>query len=492
MLFLGDDWAEAHHDIELQDGQGRVLKRRRLPEGVTGLTQLHELIADHLADDEEPESVLVGIETDRGGWVNALVAAGYTVYAINPKQAARYRERLTTSGAKSDPGDAHVLAEILRQDREHHRVVAGDSEQAEVVKTVARTHQTMIWTRQRQANQLRSMLREFYPAALEAFGDDLAGRDALAVLAIAPTPAAGRALSRSRLVSVLRKAGRQRNLQTRAEEIATVLRAEHLGLSEALTEAYGVSVRSLVAVLTTMVVQAAALEGEVARCFGRHPDAEIITSQPGLGVVLGARVLAEFGDDQDRYADAKARRNYAGTSPHQDLRQAQGRACSLRPQQAARRRPAPASLRRPHRITRSPGVLRPPPRARRDPPSSSPRPVQPPRRHPRRLPAPPCRLRRNHRLGTPTTRSRLTTYVPGISRAPTTIRLRSPRVNHPKVRRRIGHDRASRASSSAATARMPVARGWNARATPAWVSRPLTQGSALHTSCPSDAVYRSR
>lgn len=315
MLFLGDDWAEAHHDVELQDEQGRVLKRRRLPEGVSGLAQLHELIADHLADEEEPGSVLVGIETDRGGWVHALVAAGYTVYAINPKQAARYRERLGTSGAKSDPGDAHVLAEIVRKDREHHRVVAGDSEQAEVVKTVARTHQTMIWTRQRQANQLRSMLREYYPAALEAFGDDLAGRDALAVLAIAPTPAAGRALTPSRLASVLRKAGRQRNLHTRAEEISTVLRAEHLGLTAALTEAYGVSARSLVAVLTTMAAQIGALEAEVERCFGQHPDAEIITSQPGLGVVLGARVLAEFGDDHDRYANAKARRNYAGTSP---------------------------------------------------------------------------------------------------------------------------------------------------------------------------------
>lgn len=315
MLFLGDDWAEAHHDIELQDEQGMVLARRRLPEGVTGLAQLHALIADHLDEDDEPESVLVGIETDRGGWVRALVAAGYVVYAINPKQVARYRERHSTSGAKSDSGDAHVLAEIVRHDRDHHRAVAGDSEQAEVVKTVARTHQTMIWTRQRQANQLRSMLREFYPAALEAFGDDLAGRDALAVLAIAPAPAAGRALTRQRIVTALRRAGRQRNLQTRAEEIQAVLRAEHLGLSETLSEAYGASVRALVAVLTTMVDQAAVLEAEVERCFGQHPDAEIITSQPGLGVVLGARVLAEFGDDKDRYANAKARRNYAGTSP---------------------------------------------------------------------------------------------------------------------------------------------------------------------------------
>lgn len=197
MLFLGNDWAEAHHDIELQDESGRVLARRRFPDGVAGLAQVHALVADHLGDDDEPGSVLVGIETDRGPWVQALVAAGYTVYPINPLQVSRYRERHATSGAKSDPGDAHVLAEIVRTDRAHHRPAAGDSEQAVVVKTLARTHQMMIWTRQRQTNQLRSMLREFYPAAVAAFGDDLAGRDALAVLAMAPTPAAGRALTRA-------------------------------------------------------------------------------------------------------------------------------------------------------------------------------------------------------------------------------------------------------------------------------------------------------
>lgn len=315
MLFLGDDWAEDHHDIELQDQDGKVLARRRLPEGVAGLSRLHELIADHLGEDDEPACVLVGIETDRGGWVRALIAAGYTVYALNPAQAARYRERLGTSGAKSDPGDAHVLAEIVRKDREHHRVAAGDSDDAQVVKTLARTHQTMIWTRQRQANQLRSMLREFYPAALAAFGDDLAGRDALAVLALSPTPAAGRTLSPSRLQGALRNAGRRRNIATRAEQIATALRSEQLELPAAVTQAYGFSVRSLVAVLAAMAAQASALEAEVERCFGQHPDAEIITSQPGLGVVLGARVLAEFGDDKDRYPHTKARRNYAGTSP---------------------------------------------------------------------------------------------------------------------------------------------------------------------------------
>ena len=158
MLLLGNDWAEAHHDIELQDEHGRVLARRRLPEGVTGLAQLHAVIADHLGDEDEPGSVLVGIETDRGPWVQALIATGYRVYAINPMQVSRYRERHATSGAKSDLADAHVLAEIVRTDRAHHRPVAGDSEQAEVVKMLARTHQSMIWTRQRQSQ----------PAALDA------------------------------------------------------------------------------------------------------------------------------------------------------------------------------------------------------------------------------------------------------------------------------------------------------------------------------------
>ena len=173
VLFLGDDWAEAHHDIELQDDDGRVLVRRRLPEGVAGIAELHSLVGDHLGDDDEPDQVLVGIETNRGPWVQALLAAGYQVWAINPVQAARYRSRHSAAGAKSDPGDAHVLAEIVRLDRAHHRPVAGDTAVADHVKVAARAHQTMIWTRQRNTVMTRSMLREYYPAASAAF-DDLA------------------------------------------------------------------------------------------------------------------------------------------------------------------------------------------------------------------------------------------------------------------------------------------------------------------------------
>src|SRR3954464_5358693 len=260
VLFIGNDWAEAHHDIELVYDDGRRLARRRLPEGVDGLATLHALVADHLADDAEADQVLVGIETDRGPWVQALIASGYTVYAINPLQVARYRERHATSGAKSDPGDAHVLAEIVRLDRGHHRPVAGDSALSEHLKVLTRTHQSMIWSRQRQTNALRSMLREFYPAALVAFGEDLAGRDALAILTMAPSPEAGRRLSRSKITAALRRAGRQRNLESTAELIQAALRAPQREAHPGVVGAYATAVRSLVTVITALVAQTAVLQ----------------------------------------------------------------------------------------------------------------------------------------------------------------------------------------------------------------------------------------
>ena len=187
MIFVGVDWAEAHHDVCVLDEDGQVLGKRRIAEGVAGLADLHALVAGHA---EEPGEVIVGIETDRGLLVSALIAAGFEVYAVNPMAASRYRDRHHVSGAKSDPGDARMLADLVRTDRHNHRRVAGDSQLAEAVKVLARAHQSAIWARQRQANALRSALREYYPAALEAFGTELTSTDALAVLGVAPTPRA--------------------------------------------------------------------------------------------------------------------------------------------------------------------------------------------------------------------------------------------------------------------------------------------------------------
>lgn len=320
MLFVGDDWAEDHHDVELVDDQGRLLARRRLPEGITGLTTLHALIAEHLPEEwaelEDAEAqarVKVGIETDRGPWVAALVSAGYEVFAINPMSVARYRERHSTSGAKSDTADAHLLAEIVRLDRAHHRAVAGDSQQAEAIKLVARTHQSLIWDRTRQVLRLRSALRDFFPAALQAF-PDLDAPDALELLAKAPDPERAARLTRAQITAALRRANR-RYVDTKTAQLQGILRADQLTRSPVVQSAYAAIVTGQVALLQTLNTQIDQLGAVVADHFGRHPDAEIYASQPGLGVVLGARVLGEFGDDPHRYADAKARKNYAGTSP---------------------------------------------------------------------------------------------------------------------------------------------------------------------------------
>ena len=315
MLLVGNDWAEVYHGVEVVDEGGRRLARRRLPEGAAGVAALHEMVAGHLGEADEPGQVLVGIETDRGPWLQALVGAGYTVYPINPLQVAGYRERHGVAGAKSDRGDAHVLAEIVRLDRAHHRPAAGDFELAEQVRLATRADQTMIWTRQRSTNTLRSMLRGFYPAALAVFGDELAGRDALAVLGAAPDPDRGRRLTAARVAGLLGKAGRQRNVGTRAIAIVAALRAEQLSARPGVVPAYAASVSALVAVITEMVGQTRVLEEQVEQGFGQHPDADIYLSQPGMGTIIAARVLAEMGDDPHRYADARARKNYAGMAP---------------------------------------------------------------------------------------------------------------------------------------------------------------------------------
>ena len=311
MLFVGDDWAEDHHDVYLMNDTGDRLAARRLPEGLAGMRVFHELVAAHA---EDPAQVMIGIETDRGLWVDALTGAGYQVFAVNPLAVARYRDRHHVSGAKSDAGDAKLLADLVRTDRHNHRLIAGDSADAEAVKVLARAHQNLIWTRNRHTNALRSTLREYYPAALEAF-DDLHDRDALAILGRAPSPLQAANLSLSKIRSALKAAGRQRNLDTRAHDIQTALRTEQLAAPAAVSAAFAATTRATVGIIAELNRQIDDLEAELATHFETHPDADIYRSLPGLGVILGARVLGEFGDDPNRYTTAKCRKNYAGTSP---------------------------------------------------------------------------------------------------------------------------------------------------------------------------------
>jgi Transposase/Transposase IS116/IS110/IS902 family len=313
LLLVGDDWAEDHHDVELMDEAGRTLARARLPEGAAGMARLHAVIGEQLGEDAETAEVRVGIETDRGLWVTALAAAGYMVFGVNPLQVARYRERHGVSGAKSDAADAHTMADMVRTDAHQLRAVAADSPAAQAVKVVARAHKTLIWERTRQVQRLRYQLRDYFPAALEAYAD-LDAPDALELLARAPDPASAARLTTAQVSAALKRA-RRRDIAGKTAAIRAALRSPQLAQPPQVTAACAAVVRSLTAVITAVSEQVKVLEGQVQAHFSQHPDAEIIASQPGLGPILGARVLAEFGDDPRRYASAKARKNYAATSP---------------------------------------------------------------------------------------------------------------------------------------------------------------------------------
>ncbi|MFB6785048.1 IS110 family transposase [Streptomyces sp. NPDC056352] len=315
MLFIGDDWAEDHHDVEVQDSSGRRLAAARLPEGVEGIAKLHALIARHGGVDLEPGQVAVGIETDRGPWVQALIAAGYRVYAVNPRQAARFKERYATSGAKSDKGDAHALADMVRIDGGQLRPVAGDSEAAQAVRVVARAHQTLIWERTRTFQRLRSTLREYFPGALSAYaGLELTSTDALELLIKAPTPEQATRLTKPQITAVLAR-HRRHHRDQKAAAIQAALREPQLGVAAPVAAAYGAAAIAHARLLIALNEQIQVLEEQVGAHFRAHPDAEIYLSMPGIGEIIGARVLAEFGDDPTRYTSAKARKNYAGTSP---------------------------------------------------------------------------------------------------------------------------------------------------------------------------------
>ncbi|MCH5645710.1 IS110 family transposase [Gordonia sp. ABSL49_1] len=313
MIYVGNDWADDHHDVCVMDEHGTTLGIRRLPEGVAGVRAMHALLARHATD---PAQVVIGIETDHGMWVSALVVAGYQVYAINPKSVVRYRDRHHVGGTKSDKGDAKVLADLVRTDRHNHRIIAADSVTADAIKVMARTHQNLVWARSAQQNVLRAQLKAFYPAALAAFGDDLDHKDALSVLRRAPSPAQGAKLSLSSIRATLKKGGRPRNIDDRAREIQQALRSTgHLDVPAELAAGYAATVTATVGMLAALTTQIDQLETTMAQSFNKHPDAEIYLSMPGVGDITGARMLGEFGDDPERYDSAKHRRNYAGTSP---------------------------------------------------------------------------------------------------------------------------------------------------------------------------------
>ncbi len=292
------------------DGDGKLLGRRRIDTGVAGFGELMLLLAEHCDD---PASVPIAIETDKNLIVVALQTAGLTVFPINPRAVARYRERHGQSGKKSDPGDAALLADVLRTDRHQHRPLPAITDGGRAVKALARQHQEAIWSLHQTTSRLRSVLLEFYPQALQAF-PNLKHKAALTILATASTPELGARMTARKIVTLLHRCGR-RNDPALVEQILANLRTAALRQPAAVEAALGTTVVGLLAIITAMHTAVEQLETALAAEFEQHPLAPVLRSAPGLGPILAARVLGEIGDDRTRFATAGGLRAFAGTAP---------------------------------------------------------------------------------------------------------------------------------------------------------------------------------
>jgi transposase len=315
-VFCGIDWAEDHHDIALVDRDGGLLARLRITDDAAGLARLLELLAGHGDGPEDP--VPVAIETPRGLLVACLRATGRNVYPVNPMAVARYRDRHSAAGRKSDRGDAVVLANVLRTDMHAHRPLPADSELAQAVAVLARAQQDAVWDRVTAHNKLRSHLRQYYPGFLAAFAAAKGGimrPEARAVLAAAPTPADAAKLTLAQLRALLRKAGRSRGIDAEAQRLRDALRQPQMRQLPLVEQAMGRQSLALLRQLDAACASANDLEAATVESFNQHPDAGIITSFPGIGALTGARVLAETGDDRSRFKDARGLKAYAGAAP---------------------------------------------------------------------------------------------------------------------------------------------------------------------------------
>ncbi|MEU2031192.1 IS110 family transposase [Nocardia amamiensis] len=313
----GIDWAEAHHDVAIVDQDGRTISKAKIGHDAAGFAQLLSMLAE--AGDSAGSPIPIAIETDRGLLVAALRATGRPIYAINPLSASRYRVRHQPSGSKSDAADAVLLANILRTDACAHRRLSADTELAQAIRVLARAQQDAVWARQKIGNQVRDLLKDFYPAALESFAGlpagGLARRDARTILAAAPTPARAAKLTRPQLRSLLAKAGRQRGIDTDIERLHTIFRVTYLHQPPMVENAMGIQLTALLRQFDAAATAAEDLAKAATDHFDRHPDAKIIVSFPGLGSLTGARVLAEIGDDRNRFADARGLKAFAGSAP---------------------------------------------------------------------------------------------------------------------------------------------------------------------------------
>ena len=307
MKFIGIDWASQVHDIALLDEAGQLVDSWRITHDAAGVKAL----LARMGQEGGPDVVLVGMESGAPLLLDQILGAGYTLYAINPKQADRYRDRHTAAGVKDDRLDALVLADAIRTDRARLRPLERDSDLAEEIRLRDRARTRRIEQRTRLANQLRQVLGRYFPALLE-LRRDMHDAFLLKLLRTYPEPRVAQRARGPRLQRILKE---HRVRAISAADLAARLRAPALTTSAYVTQACRDEALDLAAQIELLNEQIATSEKSLDDLLERHPDRELLLSLPGLANRLSVRVVAELGDSRDRYADRSTLQAFAGTAP---------------------------------------------------------------------------------------------------------------------------------------------------------------------------------
>ncbi len=307
MWYVGLDWADTHHDVEVLDEAGKRVGARRFAHSHDGLNELKQFL---LSIAVSPEHLACIVETNHGLLITFLLEAGIPVYPVNPKTANHLRK---AAGAKTDQIDAHLLAKLGRLDLGELRRLEPDSAIVQELKTLTRDQDALIQTQTRLVNQLTACLKEYYPAALSLFAK-LQQHSALVFLQAYPTPQAAQAASPAEITATLRT-GKHTNPTQVASKIVEELRHPQLVASAVIVRAKSRLMLSLVKQLLLVIEDIASYDEAIRPLFLTHKDQEIWNSLPRAGKRLAPRLLAEWGDDRTRYADTNSIQSLAGTAP---------------------------------------------------------------------------------------------------------------------------------------------------------------------------------
>ena len=307
MWYVGLDWADTHHDVDVLDEGGLRVGSRRFAHSHEGLNELKQFVLSIAAS---PEQLACIVETNHGLLITFLLEAGIPVYPVNPKTANQLRK---VAGAKTDQLDAHLLAKIGRLELAELRRLEPDSPTVQELKTLTRDQDALIQTQTRLVNQLTACLKEYYPAALQLFAK-FQQRSALVFLQAYPTPQAAQAASLEELTATLRS-GKHTNPSQVAPKIFAEVHRPHLVANEVIVRAKSRLLLSLVKQLLVVIQEIASYDEAISTLFLTHKDQELWSSLPRAGKRLAPRLLAEWGDDRARYADASSVQSLAGTAP---------------------------------------------------------------------------------------------------------------------------------------------------------------------------------